>query len=86
MARTCTLCGENLYILLAKFCTLYYTAYRNAVILNVATDSETEDFIFNNLLYVEEEKYDYISAAIEDLGIDTKIELRRICDEIFADG
>lgn len=27
MSRTCTLRGENLYILLAKFCTLYYTAY-----------------------------------------------------------
>lgn len=58
----------------------------NAVILDVATDSETEDFIFNNLLYVAEEKYDDISAATEDLGIDTKIELKRICDEIFADG
>ena len=33
-----------------------------------------------------QEKYEDVSTAIEDLGIDTKIELKRICDEIFADG
>ena len=59
----------------------------NASILDVSTDSITEeDFTFNNLLFVEEEKYEDVSTAIEDLGIDTKIELKRICDEIFADG
>ena len=45
-----------------------------------------EDFIFNNLLYVEEEQYDDLSTAINVMLVDEKIKLQRICDEIFADG
>ena len=41
MARTCTLPGENLYILLAKFCTLYYTAYK--WLLSPLTELQTND-------------------------------------------
>ena len=42
MARTCTLSGENLYILLAKFCTLYYTAYSS---YNIYISDNTRDIV-----------------------------------------
>ena len=58
----------------------------NASILDVAKMPNAEDFIFNNLLYVEEEQYDDLSTAINVMLVDEKIKLQRICDEIFADG
>lgn len=59
----------------------------NSSILNVSNVSGQADFTFNNLLYVEEERYESdISSAINDMQLDEKIELGRICDEIFADG
>ena len=58
----------------------------NASILDVAKMPNAEDFIFNNLLYVEEEQYDDLSTAINVMLVDENIKLQRICDEIFADG
>lgn len=58
----------------------------NESILDVATMPNTDDFTFNNLLYVEEEHYEDFSTAFNDMLVDEKIELQRICDEIFADG
>lgn len=59
----------------------------NSSILDVSNVSGQADFTFNNLLYVEEERYESdISSAINDIQLDEKIELSRICDEIFADG
>lgn len=59
----------------------------NAAVLDVSTNPGTNDFTFNNLLYVAEEIYDSdLKQAIDDMCNDSKIELQKICDEIFADG
>ena len=61
MARTCTLCGENLYILLAKFCTLYYTAYSErafevykkiapAYIEDISEIHRTEPYVYSQMI------------------------------------
>lgn len=59
----------------------------NDSILYVASVPDSTDFTFTNLLYVEESHYeDDVPTAINDMLTDEKIELKRICDEIFADG
>jgi len=59
----------------------------NESVLDVSEVHDTNDFVFNNLLYVEEECYDNgIQAAITDMLNDEKLNLKKICDEIFADG
>ena len=59
----------------------------NASILDISMVPGSEDFTFNNLLYVEEEHYENDAvSAINDMLNDEKIELKKICDEIFADG
>lgn len=59
----------------------------NDSILYVASVPDSTDFTFTNLLYVEESHYENdVPTAIKDMLDDEKIELKRICDEIFADG
>ena len=59
----------------------------NYSILDVSKVPEKDEFTFNNLLYVEEDCYESdISSAINDMLLEEKIEFKRICDEIFADG
>lgn len=59
----------------------------NYSILDVSRVPEKDEFTFNNLLYVKEEHYESdISSAINDMLLEEKIEFKRICDEIFADG
>lgn len=59
----------------------------NDSILYVASMPNSTDFTFNNLLFVEEEHYENnVHSAVNDMLLDEKIEFKRICDEIFADG
>ena len=59
----------------------------NYSILDISRVPGKDEFTFNNLLYVEEEHYESdISSAINDMLLEEKIEFKRICDEIFADG
>ena len=58
----------------------------NRSILDVALVPDNTDFTFNNLLYVVEETYDDLQAAIDDIVLEGKINMKGICDEIFADG
>lgn len=59
----------------------------NYSILNVSGEPGKDDFTFNNLLYVVSEQYENdISIAESDIYLKEKIELKGICDEIFADG
>ena len=59
----------------------------NASVLDVSEVPGSEDFTFNNLLYVEEEHYEKdVPSAVEDMLNEKKIEFKKICDEIFADG
>ena len=58
----------------------------NDSILYVATTPHTDDFVFSNLLFVEEEHYEDFPTAFNDMLVDEKVGLQRICDEIFADG
>ena len=59
----------------------------NDSVLDVFEVPGSNEFTFNNLLYVEEEHYkNDVPSAIEDMANDEKIEFKKICDEIFADG
>ena len=58
----------------------------NGSVLNVTTIPGTNDFIFNNLLFIEEAHYDDKTAAFEDFNKKEKIEFKKICDEIYGDG
>lgn len=58
----------------------------NAEILDVTTKAGTEDFTFNNMLYVRAGKYENSEDAIKDIKKKSKLEFKSICDEIFADG
>lgn len=59
----------------------------NYSILDVSFMPDKKNFTFNNLLYVIEEIYeDEVKKAIDDLLLEEKIEMKGICDEIFADG
>ena len=59
----------------------------NDSILDVAFMPNKTNYTFNNLLYVTEEIYeDDVKKALDDMLLEEKIEMKGICDEIFADG
>ena len=59
----------------------------NDFVLDVIKAKESDDFTFNNLLYIVEEVYkNNIKTAINDMLNEEKIEFKYICDEIFCDG
>lgn len=58
----------------------------NAAVLEVNKNSDTEDAMLGNILYVEEEQYEDVAEAIKDMRNKKKLEFKRICDEIFGDG
>ncbi len=76
------LCYENT---IGEWTPLDGGFWGNASILDVANNDN--GFIFNNLLFVEEQRYDTdLEAALADLQDTNKLEFKKICDEIFADG
>lgn len=58
----------------------------NGSVLDVSYEQDGTQFTFNNLLFVEEAHYRTLKAAVADMNDISKIEFKRICDEIFADG
>jgi len=58
----------------------------NDSVLNVYNIPSADSFIFNNLLFIEEECYDNSTLAVKDIYIKNKINFKKVCDEIFADG
>ena len=60
----------------------------NDFVLDIIKEKESDDFTFNNLLYIVEEVYDNkkFKTVIKDMLNDSKVELKYICDEIFGDG
>lgn len=57
----------------------------NDIILEVL-QRENGSFVFSNLLYVEEERFDKMHDAFESLGKTELLKMKGIYDEIIADG
>lgn len=57
----------------------------NAILLEV-DQRQNSSFIFSNLLYIEEERFDKMHDAFESIGKPELLKMKGIYDEIVADG
>ena len=57
----------------------------NAVLLEV-DQRQNGSFVFSNLLYIEEERFDKMHDAFESLGKPELLKMKGIYDEVIADG